>query len=205
MRTAPHRLAVVGDSIAWGMGAARPQERLAPRLVDGLAAAGIEAEARVFAVPGARSTGLLPQVDQARQWGPDATVIVIGANDLTHLEPLEPAVAALEQAIEQLNRIGSRVVLAPAPDLSMVPHVPPVARPLVRAMSLDYRRRQVALADRLGARVADADGETAARFTAEPAVMFSADRFHPSSAGYAVIAEVVLPELLASFGVRAAG
>jgi lysophospholipase L1-like esterase len=48
-----------------------------------------------------------------------------------------------------------------------------------------------------GARVADADGATARAFGADPR-LFSADRFHPSSAGYAVIAEALRPEVLAA-------
>jgi lysophospholipase L1-like esterase len=49
----------------------------------------------------------------------------------------------------------------------------------------------------LGARIADADGETTRAFAADPS-LFSADRFHPSSAGYAAIAAALLPTTLAA-------
>jgi lysophospholipase L1-like esterase len=191
------RLALVGDSIAWGLGAAREEDRLAARLVRGLADHGVAATSRVFAVSGARSAGLGAQVTRAVAWEPDVTVVVIGANDLTHLVPPDQAVADLQDAVRRLRAAGSDVVIAPAPDLSMVPHVPPALRPVVQAASQELRRRQVAVAEALGARVADGDGGTARAFRADPR-MFSADRFHPSSAGYAVIAGALLPEVLAA-------
>lgn len=191
------RLALMGDSIAWGVGATREDDRLAGRLTRGLAQHDVTASTRVVAVPGARSAGLAAQVDGVLPWRPDVCVLVIGANDLTHLVPVAQAVADLDAAIGRLRRSGSEVVLAPAPDLSTVPHVPPAFRALVQAASVDLRRRQEEVATRLGARVADADGTSAADFRADTS-LFAADRFHPSSAGYAVIAEALLPAVVAA-------
>lgn len=189
------RLAVLGDSIAWGQGASRERDRLAPRLVEGLADRGHEVEPRVFAVPGARSTGLRTQVDAALPWQPDLAVIVIGANDLTHLEPIDRAVDAQVDAVRRLRATGAEVVLAPAPDLSAVPHVPAFLREVVREAGRSYRVRQVAAVVAAGAHVADPDQRGSRAFATDPS-LFSADRFHPSSAGYAVIADVILPTLL---------
>lgn len=190
-------LAMMGDSIAWGVGARTEDDRLAARLVRGLRNVGRPATAQVFAVPGARSEGLAGQVDRVVAWDPDVTVVIIGANDLTHFVPVEQAVSDFAEALRRLRASGGEVVLAPAPDLSTVPHVPPVLRPVVRAASDRLRRLQVAVARDLGARVADAEGVTADRFRSEPH-LFSGDRFHPSSAGYAVIAESLLPEVVAA-------
>jgi lysophospholipase L1-like esterase len=55
----------------------------------------------------------------------------------------------------------------------------------------------VRAAEALGGRVADGDGATARAFAADHR-LFSADRFHPSSAGYAVIASALLPQVLAA-------
>lgn len=194
-RTQVTRLALLGDSIAWGQGASRQEDRLAPRLVRNLAEHGITAEAKVFAVSGARSAGLRSQVKQALEWQPDVALIVIGANDLTHMTPHEEAVADLAEAVRRLRAIGTKVVVAPAPDLSIVPHVPPALRAVVRQASEELRRRQVEAVAPLGARVADA--EPAAAFGTDRS-LFSADRFHPSSAGYAVIAAALLPAVLAA-------
>jgi lysophospholipase L1-like esterase len=192
------RFAVLGDSIAWGQGASRESERLGPRLVEALALRGHEVELRVLAVPGARSSGLAAQVERVRGWRPDLVLIVIGANDLTHLEPVEPAVQALGRAVGAL-RESAEVVVAPAPDLSAVPHVPVALRPVVQAAGDAFRARQVQTVLDHGGLVADPDQRASHAFATDPR-LFSRDRFHPSGAGYAVIADSVLPVLLEALG-----
>jgi lysophospholipase L1-like esterase len=186
------RLAVLGDSIAYGIGAARTADTLGPRLVAALAAGGVRAEHRVFAAPGAVSAHLAGQVTRAAAWRPQLVVVVIGANDLTHFVPPDSAAAALGAAVRELRSLGAQVVLAPAPDLSIVPHVPPLLREVVRAGSAVLRSAQVRSVRAEGGLVADADGATSAAFAADPG-LFSSDRFHPSSAGYAVIAGALAP------------
>ncbi|HYY10314.1 MAG TPA: SGNH/GDSL hydrolase family protein [Kineosporiaceae bacterium] len=186
------RLAVLGDSIAYGTGAARTADTLGPRLTAALAATGVRAEHRVFAVPGAVSADLAAQAERARAWRAQLVVIVVGANDLTRLVPPERAADALGAAVAVLRGAGAQVVLAPAPDLSIVPHVPPFLREVVRAGSAVLRAAQVRVVRAAGGLVADADGTTSTAFAADPA-LFSGDRFHPSSAGYAVIAAALAP------------
>ena len=130
------RLAVLGDSIAYGIGADRPTDTLAERFRTALGSRGVVVETRVFAVPGARSAGLAGQVRRAVSWRLDLAVVVIGANDLTHFVPHEQASAHLGQAVRGLVANGAEVVVAPAPDLSTVPHVPVAVRALVQAGSL---------------------------------------------------------------------
>jgi lysophospholipase L1-like esterase len=189
------RLAVLGDSIAWGQGAARTEDRLAARLVAGLAAHGHAATSRVDARPGARSAGLAAQVDAALPWSPDVALVVVGANDLTHLVPVEAAVRDLAHAVRRLRAGGAEVVVAPAPDLSAVPHVPVFLRDVVRAAGEQLRASQAAAVVAEGGRVADRDQVASRAFATDP-TLFSADRFHPSSRGYAVIADALLPTLL---------
>lgn len=162
---------------------------------------GHEVDYRVFAVPGARSRDLAGQVGPALAWGPNLVLIVIGANDLTHREPLDPAVASLGAAVRRLRAAHAQVVVAPAPDLGAVPHVPVFLRDAVRQASEVLRRRQADVVDAEGGRVADADGRASAAFASDTS-LFSADRFHPSSAGYAVIADSVLPALLEAVKIR---
>jgi lysophospholipase L1-like esterase len=185
------RLAVLGDSIAYGTGAAARSDTLACRLTEDLAAAGTPAEARVFAWPGARSANLSTQVKRALAWRPDVAVVVIGANDLTHFVPPAEAAEALGRAVRTLRGAGVQVVVAPAPDLSVVPHVPFLMRQMVREASTSFRAeqaRQVRAADGI---VVDHD-PTSEAFDTDSS-LFAADRFHPSSAGYAVIARALAP------------
>ena len=188
------RLAVLGDSIAWGQGAARERDRLESRLTEGLTMRGFDVEARVFAVRGARSSDLAAQVGRASTWKPVLAVVVIGANDLTHLTPVDQAAQDLAQAVRRLRGLGAEVVVAPAPDLSAVPHVPVALRTAVRAAGEFLRQRQETAVLAEGGRIADPDQRASRAFAADPS-LFSADRFHPSSAGYAVIADSLLPVL----------
>jgi lysophospholipase L1-like esterase len=191
----PLSFVVLGDSLAFGTGAARPADALGPRLAAELEAAGRTVELHVVAVPGACSADLAAQVRRAAPLGADLALIVVGANDLARLVPPERAAAALGAAVRELRRDGTAVVAATAPDLSWVPGVPPALRGLVQAASTELQRRQAAAAETAGALVAAVGGELGRAFAAEPG-LFSADRFHPSSAGYARIAATLAPYVL---------
>ena len=103
--------------------------------------------------------------------------------------------ATLGDAVRDLRASGAQVVVAPAPDLSAVPHVPVMLRDVVRAAGDEFRARQVAAVLAVGGRVADGDQRASRAFAVDPS-LFSADRFHPSSAGYGVIADSLIPAVL---------
>jgi lysophospholipase L1-like esterase len=186
------RFAVLGDSIAYGQGASAPADTAAARLTADLADRGIATDVRMFAVPGARSDALPDQVRRALPWRPRLALIIIGANDLTRLIPPQQAAAQLGTAVRRLRGAGAEVVVAPAPDLSVVPWVPPQMRLVVQAASTVLHQAQAQAALAAGARVADIGMSSAAGFAVDPG-LFSADRFHPSSAGYAIIARALAP------------
>ena len=190
-------LAVLGDSIAYGQGAARPADTIGARLAAELQASGTVTDVRVFAVPRARSDALAGQVRQAIGWGAQVALIIIGANDLTHFVPPEQAARQLSDAVGALRTTGTQVVVSPAPDLSVVPWVPPQMRELVKAASNALRRAQTEAAFAAGARVSDLGRATAAAFASD-VTLFSEDRFHPSSAGYELIAAALLPAIAAA-------
>ena len=188
---------VLGDSIAFGQGAARPADTAGARLAADLVAAGMPARLHVVAVPGAVSAGLAGQTRRALAHRPNVALVITGANDLSRLVPPQTAADHLGEAVQKLVGAGAEVVVAPAPDLSVVPWVPPALRQVVRASSELLREAQTRAALRAGARVADVNGETSAAFAGDVR-LFSADRFHPSSAGYAVIAAALRPAVLAA-------
>jgi lysophospholipase L1-like esterase len=186
------KLAVLGDSIAYGQGAARPADTVAARLSTVLTHDGIPNDTRIFAVPGARSRDLAAQVQRTLPWRPDLALIIIGANDLTRFVPPQQAAAQLESAVRALRSASAEVIVAPAPDLSVVPWVPPQMRATVRAASQLLHDAQTAAALAAGAHAADIGMTSTAGFAQDQA-LFSADRFHPSSEGYAVIAAALTP------------
>lgn len=195
MARTPFRLLVLGDSIGYGTGARRAQDALGPRLTAELSADGFDVDLHVLAVPGAVSADLARQVRRSEQLDADLAVVVIGANDLARFVPAPQAAAALATAVTGLRAVGTDVVVVPAPDMSAVPFVPPAFRAAVRAASVLLQRQQAAAVEAAGGRVADV-AHVGALFAADPA-MFSGDRFHPSSLGYASIAQALAPAVLA--------
>lgn len=191
------RFRVLGDSLAAGVGCSRVEETLGERLGAVLREQGHRVDLGVHAVSGARSSGLAAQVRAAVAAGVDVALIVIGANDLTSFTP--PAVGAglLHEAVAGLRRAGAQVVVATAPDLGIVSHVPPAYRAFVSQASGLYARAQADAVVRAGGAVAVVGAELFDRFSAEPG-LFSADRFHPSPAGYALIADALAPSVLAA-------
>ncbi len=191
------RLAVLGDSLAHGVGAQRPEDTPGARLAALLTRHGYTVEPHVVAVPGATSPDLAAQVRRAAPLRAQLALVVVGANDLARLVPPARSAAVLAAAVEELRAGGATVVVAPAPDLSALPAVPPAARPALRAACAQLQLAQAAAADRAGAVVAPIAAEVAGAFAADPA-LFSADRFHPSSAGYGRIATALGPYVVAA-------
>ncbi|MQA32172.1 SGNH/GDSL hydrolase family protein [Modestobacter roseus] len=187
-------LLVLGDSLAFGTGAASSADTLGARLTRALEAAGRAVRRTVVAVPGATSLDLDAQVRRAPQ-DADVALLVVGANDLTRQVSPAQGAAALGAAVTQLRRRGTDVLVVPTPDLSAVAWVPPALRSVVAAVCDQVRSRQTAAAEAAGGAVAPVAPALSARFAADPR-LFSADRFHPSSAGYALVADALAPHLL---------
>ncbi len=201
---APLRLAVLGDSLAHGTGAARPDDTLGALLAGQLRRSGYAVELHVLAVPGSTTVDLAAQVRRAAPLGADLAVVVVGANDVPRMVPPDRSAAALRDAVEALRGGGTAVVVVPAPDLSAVPGVPPALRPALRSACVALQRRQAAVAEAAGAVVAPVATDVAAAFAADP-TLFCADRFHPSSAGYAHIAQALVPHVVAAAHARRDG
>lgn len=204
----PLRLVMVGDSTAAGLGAEHAHQTIGATIATGVAAfSGRPVELTNVAVSGAESPGLDPQVDRALAAvaRPDVAVILIGANDVTHRIDRSVAVRHLEMAVRRLREAGAEVVVGTCPDLGAIEPVPQPLRLLARRWSRDLAAAQTVAVVEAGGRAVSVGDLLSAAFAAEPAVMFSHDRFHPSPAGYARVAAALLPSVSAAldlFGER---
>jgi lysophospholipase L1-like esterase len=187
------RFLVLGDSLAFGTGATSPDHTLGVQLTRTLEQAGETVELQVVAVPGATSLDLAAQV--RRVGDADVALLVIGANDLTRQVPAAQAAAALGAAVRELRERGTEVLVVPTPDLSSVAWVPPAFRAVVAGLCDRLRSRQTLAAEAAGAVVVPVAPELTGRFATDP-TLFAADRFHPSSAGYTLVAEALAPHLV---------
>jgi lysophospholipase L1-like esterase len=201
----PLRLAMIGDSGAAGLGVDTPQETTGAVLAQGLAdASGRPVDFASFAVVGAQSADLSPQVEAAVAFGADVVAIVIGANDVTHAVLPATSVRLLADAVRELQQAGLPAVVGTCPDLGTVRPIPHPLRLVARSWS-----RSLAAAQSVG--VVEAGGRTVAladllgeEFAQRPDDFFGPDRFHPSATGYRAVANAMLPSVLDVLGLRPA-
>jgi lysophospholipase L1-like esterase len=196
-RGRPIVLAVLGDSSAVGLGVHRAAQT--PGVL--LAAALTELAERPvrlvrLAVSGAKSWQLDEQVDKALLEQPDVALVMIGANDVTSRTAPEVSVRHLRDAVHRLTEAGTQVVVGTCPDLGTVRPIGQPLRWLARRWS-----RQLAAAQTIA--VVEAGGRTVSlgSVLGPDQGLFSIDEFHPSAAGYAAAAAVLLPSIADALGV----
>ncbi len=195
------RLALLGDSVAAGLGADTVSDTVAGILVRGVTeASGRSVTMHNHAVVGARSADLERQVTRCLSARPHVAVIIIGANDVTHMVPRALATRRLEDQLVRLADAGTAVVVGTCPDLGTVRPVGPPLRWVARERSRSLARSQRRVTVRTGATPVNLYDLLGPEFTANAEAFFGADRFHPSSLGYRRIGMTLLPPVLACLG-----
>jgi hypothetical protein len=106
----------------------------------------------------------------------------------------------LSQAVSRLVAAGCGVVVGTCPDLGTLEPVAQPLRLIARRWSRDLAAAQTVAAVEAGARTVSLGDLLGDEFRRMPGEMFSADRFHPSAAGYAAAAAAVLPSVCAAAG-----
>ncbi|MEV0359120.1 SGNH/GDSL hydrolase family protein [Nocardia sp. NPDC050697] len=199
-------LMIFGDSTAAGLGALSAEEVPGVRLARGLAeATGRRIRLSTKAISGATSKGLAGQVDAMFVAGPppDAAVILVGANDVTKKHSIRASAARLSAAVTRLREADSIVVVGTCPNLGIVTAIAQPLRAVVENWSIRLARAQTAATRAAGGHPVPMGNLLAPRFRAAPELLFAADGFHPSAAGYELAAEHLLPALLNALGVEA--
>lgn len=189
----PLNLVVLGDSTAAGVGAGRPDGSYPSQLAERLARDGYRVDLSAFGISGARTADVLrEQVPRAEALHADLIFVGIGANDALHVTPIESVRTDMHEILRRLEATGATVVVAGAPDM----HIEAFLEPL-RSLSA-WRGRMVEEAIASVAAVHDVPVvplRTVAgpRFAANPRLYNSADKLHPSAAGYGVWVDAILP------------
>ncbi len=199
------RLAILGDSLAAGLGAEYPYQTPGAILADTLSRqAKRPVVLTTIASVGARSDHLAAQVERALVVRPQIVVIIIGANDVTHIRPPRRQTRLLRRAIVELREAGAQVVVGTCPDLAASALLRPPARNFAHSQSRRLAGMQTKAALQAGALTVSLGDLLTPEFSTRPE-LFAADRFHPSPTGYEALAEVMTPAVLSAAGLGLAG
>jgi lysophospholipase L1-like esterase len=200
----PYRLVALGDSAMSGVGADSLDGilsvQVATRLADAL---GRLVHVTSHARAGAQTRDVLRE--QVPQMSPaDGIVLLVGTNDVVHRTGWWALRRDTAELLDTLTGTGAPVVMSNLPEFRAMRAIP---RPLREAVS-GYARTVNAIqrkqADtRPMVTLVDVRSQAGPTFRRRPA-MLSADSFHPSSRGYALIADSLAPALAAQSRFQAA-
>ncbi|CAN5575063.1 hypothetical protein BH24ACT26_BH24ACT26_19080 [soil metagenome] len=191
-------LVVLGDSTASGVGAGSPANAYPTLLARRLADTGRRVTLHAFGESGARVTDVLnDQVDRAVALSPDLVFVGIGANDATHVTPLDDVRRDMGLVLDRLLSSGAGVVVAGAPDMRAEAFLEPL-RSLAgwRGQAVTAAIQDAARAR--GVTVVPLAEETWRYFEQDPDEHNSADDFHPGPRGYERWADAISPRLEAA-------
>lgn len=197
------RILMMGDSTASGVGADAAGDTIGATVATGVAAlTGRPVLLRNVSRSGATALELPAQVHRGLEVlvDPQVALIMIGTNDVKDRVDQAESVRALSEAVRSLRAADIEVVVGTCPDLGTIRPVPQPLRWLSRRWSRDLAAAQTVAVVEAGGRTVSTGDLLGPVFRQMPLEMFSDDRFHPSSAGYARAAAVMLPSVCDALG-----
>ncbi|MFL6140755.1 MAG: SGNH/GDSL hydrolase family protein [Labedaea sp.] len=197
----PVTLAVLGDSLAAGIGAETTDGLPGVLLAKGLAEEGAApVRLTTHAISGAKTFDLPAQVDRALIAPPELALVIIGGNDVTARARIATSAMVLGREVRRLTAAGTNVVVATCPDLGVARCIPQPLRELARHYGRALSRAQHRVLDRIGTAAVSLFDLVSPEFMVRPHELFSPDRFHPNGAGYRIAADALLPALCGAAG-----
>lgn len=195
------RFAVIGDSLAAGLGAETAEGLPGVLLARGLAEALSQpVDLTTYAIVGATTKDMIEQVDAAVASPPDLALIVVGGNDVTTKMSIGASAKLLETEVGRLREVGAGVVVGTCPDLLPIQPIRIPLRWIASGWSRLLARAQDRSVRRAGGLTVSLGELVSPEFLVRPEELFSPDRFHPNGAGYSIAKQALLAPL-----VRAAG
>jgi lysophospholipase L1-like esterase len=192
------RIAVIGDSVAAGVGVSEHRDSMAGRLAEHLhRRSGRPVAWDVLARSGADAGGVADLVAGSTVVArADVVAVSVGVNDVKNLRSDAAWRTGLRELLAEIVRAapGARVFLLGLPPIERFPALP---RPLADLLGARGRRM-----DRIGVRVAAGfDGVTRLEFTGDELAAvrepFASDGFHPGAALHDVLAREIVARLTA--------
>jgi lysophospholipase L1-like esterase len=190
-------MAVLGDSLACGLGASTPDGGLAQRLHARLRAERPGSALLNFAVPHSTMGDVLyHQLPKLRSVTPDLVLVIAGANDLRYTRDVLVVVRRFRNLLDAIHRTApqGQVIAGGMPDVTQTIGVPRLLKAPVQRLCerINERMRSISLAR--------GDGFIDLfQFTKAPlcsgAEYLCEDGFHPNDFGYAEIAERAYPAI----------
>jgi lysophospholipase L1-like esterase len=189
------RIAVLGDSLALGTGATRADGGFIFRAFRSVLAQHPGSRIDNVAIGGATVADVVRlQVDRLRGTRYTCAIVCAGGNDVVRGTP-EPAFAsAYTTLLARLARTvpGTRLICCGVPDVSVSPIFADERAQTLATAQRDNRAARTA-AHAAGAAFVDLFALTHAMH--DPQRFLSRDRFHPSDAGYAMLANALISVL----------
>lgn len=200
------RIVTLGDSLALGTGASAPRNgfvfRAFLRVLEGRPGSRIDS----YAIGGATAADVLrlqaPRLARVRA---DAVVVCVGGNDVVRRVGTDQFAETYARLLARVRALQphAAIVCCGVPDVGLSPLFTGADHDAVTRLSRDDDAAIRDAAKRAGARFADLFAITV-RARREANRFLSDDRFHPSDAGYAALADAFAPVLLDALANRRA-
>jgi lysophospholipase L1-like esterase len=189
------RIAVLGDSLALGTGASRADGGFIFRSFRSVLAQHPGSRIDNVAIGGATVADVVRlQVDRLRGTRYTCAIVCAGGNDVVRGTPEAAFASAYATLLARLARTvpGTRIICCGVPDVSVSPIFADERAKTLATAQVDNRAVRTA-AHAAGAAFIDLFALTHA--VRDPQRFLSRDRFHPSDAGYAMLANALTPVL----------
>ncbi len=195
------RFAVIGDSLAAGLGAETAEGLPGVLLAKGLAETlGQPVDLTTYAIVGATTKDMIAQVDEAVATPPDLVLIVIGGNDVTTKMSIGASATLLGAEVARLRAVGAGVVVGTCPDLLPIRPLRIPLRWVASGWSRLLARAQDRSVRKAGGLPVALGEQVSPEFLHRPDELFSSDHFHPNGAGYSIAKRALLEPLVLAAG-----
>lgn len=186
---------VLGDSTSVGVGTT--PENSYPVLLAKWLGQSFRVRLEVVGAGGATTTDVAErQVKPALALNPDLILVEVGANDTTHVTPLGVVRAEMGKALDALGGGGRTLVVAGPPHMGTSPAIPRPLRTVTGWRGAAVRRTIESEVRKRGLPYIDLSAGTYRQFAGDAPRYYSADWFHPGTAGYKLWAQVMFPQVL---------